>query len=63
MIEQPLILLGNEKQPLSTFLSQINNNELGMAFACGVMFMMPSIFVFLNGEKQLLQGIQHLDMK
>lgn len=63
MIEQPLILLGNQKQPLSTFLSQINSNELGVAFACSVIFMLPPIFIFLKGEKELLQGIQHLDSK
>ncbi|MFX0547844.1 carbohydrate ABC transporter permease [Hathewaya histolytica] len=63
MIEQPLILLGNEKQPLSTFLSQINSKDIGLAFACGVMFMIPAIFVFLKGEKRLLEGIQHLDGK
>ena len=63
MIEQPLILLENGKQPLSTFLSQINNTELGLAFACGVMFMLPSILMFLKGEEELLQGIQHFDMK
>jgi multiple sugar transport system permease protein len=63
MIEQPLILLGDDKQPLSTFLSQINSGELGIAFACGVIFMLPSIFMFLKGENELLEGIQHLDMK
>lgn len=63
MIEQPLILLGDQKQPLSTFLSQINDKEVGVAFACGVMFMLPSMFMFLKGEEELLQGIQHLDMK
>ncbi|WP_234121999.1 carbohydrate ABC transporter permease [Clostridium hydrogenum] len=63
MIEQPLILLGSQKQPLSTFLSQINSNEFGVAFACGVMFMLPPIFMFLKGEEELLKGIQHLDSK
>lgn len=63
MVEQPLILLDNKKQPLSTFLSQINSGEIGIAFACGVIFMLPSIFIFLKGEQQLLEGIQHLDMK
>lgn len=63
MIEQPLILLGDQKQPLSTFLSQINSNEFGVAFACGVMFMLPPIFMFLKGEEELLKGIQHLDSK
>lgn len=63
MIEQPLILLEDKKQPLSIFLSQINQSELKVAFAAGVLFMIPSIFIFLKGEKQLLEGIQHLDLK
>ncbi|AJA48051.1 ABC-type sugar transport system, permease component [Clostridium pasteurianum DSM 525 = ATCC 6013] len=63
MIEQPLILLENTKQPMSIFLSQINETELRVAFAAGVLFMIPSILIFLKGEKQLLEGIQHLDLK
>lgn len=63
MIEQPLILLENPKQPMSIFLSQINQTELRVAFAAGVLFMIPSILIFLKWEKQLLEGIQHLDLK
>jgi multiple sugar transport system permease protein len=63
MIEQPLILLENPKQPMSIFLSQINETELRVAFAAGVLFMIPSMFIFLKGEKQLMEGIQHLDLK
>jgi multiple sugar transport system permease protein len=63
MIEQPLILLENAKQPMSIFLSQINQTELRVAFAAGVLFMIPSILIFLKGEKQLMEGIQHLDLK
>ncbi|MFT8314414.1 MAG: carbohydrate ABC transporter permease [Clostridium sp.] len=63
MIEQPLILLENTKQPMSIFLSQINQTELRVAFAAGVLFMIPSILIFLKGEKELMEGIQHLDLK
>lgn len=64
MIEQPLILLGNEnEQPLSTFLSKINSSQIEIAFACGVLFMIPAVLIYLKGEKELMQGIQHLDMK
>ncbi|SMC27171.1 multiple sugar transport system permease protein [Clostridium acidisoli DSM 12555] len=63
MIEQPLILLPDEKQPLSIFLSQVNQSDIKVAFAAGVLFMIPSIFIFLKGENQLLEGIQHLDLK
>lgn len=63
MIEQPLILLNTDKQPMSTFLSQINQTSLGLAFASGVIFILPSIFIFLKGEKALTEGVQHLDSK
>lgn len=64
MVEQPLIFLENgNMHPLSIFLSNINYSELGVAFACGVIFMVPAILLFLNCEKDLLKGIQHLEIK
>lgn len=63
MIEQPLIFLTDEKQPMSTFLSQINQTSQGVAFAASVLFIIPAILVFLKGEKALLEGIQHIDSK
>lgn len=63
MIEQPLIFLSDEKQPMSTFLSQINQTSQGVAFAASVLFIIPAILIFLKGEKALLEGIQHIDSK
>lgn len=64
MVEQPLIFLENgNMHPLSIFLSTINYSELGVAFACGVIFMVPAILLFLNCEKDLLKGIQNLEIK
>lgn len=64
MIEQPQILLNSESlQPLSTFLSKINSSQIEVAFACDVLFMIPAILIYIKGEKELMQGIQHLDMK
>ena len=58
MVEQPLILLSDsDKYPLSIFLSQINKGEIGLAFAVAVIYMLPSIFVFLYGEEYLVDGI------
>ena len=37
MIEQPLILLSDKEQPMSTFLSQINQTSPGLAFASGAL--------------------------
>lgn len=63
MIEQPLILLGDKEQPLSTYLSQINESFPGLAFASAVVFILPAVFIFLKGENALLEGIQRLDSK
>ena len=64
IVEQPLIFLDDiAKYPLSIYLSQINSSELGLAFACGVLFMLPSLLVFLYGEDYLVEGIQHSGLK
>ena len=63
MVEQPLILLTDERQPMSTFLSKINETSQGVAFAASVLFIIPAILVFLKGEKALLEGIQRIDSK
>ncbi len=58
MVEQPLILLADEeKYPLSIFLSKINNGEIGLAFSVAVIYMIPSLLVFLYGEEYLVDGI------
>lgn len=59
MVEQPLIFLKDESMhPLSIFLSRINDSELGIAFACGILYMAPTLFVFLYGEEYFVEGIQ-----
>jgi multiple sugar transport system permease protein len=61
MVEQPLILLASEEaqalHPLSVFLSQINANDVGLAFAVGVVYMIPALLIFLYGEDYLVEGI------
>lgn len=64
MVEQPLIFLDQERMhPLSIFLSKINQNDIGIAFACGAMYMLPAILVFLYGEEYLFDGIQLSGLK
>jgi len=64
IVEQPLIFLEDiSMYPLSVFLSQINVSELGVAFACGILFMLPALLVFLYGENYLVEGIQHSGLK
>ncbi|MBO5497476.1 MAG: carbohydrate ABC transporter permease [Oscillospiraceae bacterium] len=58
MVEQPLILLQDaDSQPLSVFLSTINEGEIGLAFAMATVYMVPSLLLFLHGEAYLVEGI------
>ena len=60
MVEQPLILLPSaDRQPLSVFLSNINQGEIGLAFAMATVYMLPSLLLFLHGEEYLVEGIAH----
>lgn len=60
MVEQPLILLSDENMhPLSVFLSKINSGDTGLAFAVAVIYMMPSLLMFLYGEDYLVEGITY----
>ncbi len=59
MVEQPLIFLKNENMhPLSIFLSKINEGNLDVAFACGVLYMLPAVLLFLYCENYFIEGIQ-----
>ncbi|MBU5352197.1 carbohydrate ABC transporter permease [Paenibacillus silvae] len=59
MVEQPLIFLDDPfKQPLSVFLSTINQTERGMAFAASMLYMAPMVMVFLYAESNFIEGIQ-----
>ena len=60
MVEQPLILLADsDKYPLSIFLSEINKGEVGLAFAVAVIYMVPTILIYLYGEEYLIEGISY----
>ena len=58
MVEQPLILLSDDQMhPLSVFLSRINADEISLAFAVAVIYMVLPMMVFLYGEEYLVEGI------
>jgi multiple sugar transport system permease protein len=63
MLEKPLIFLDSFKFPLSNFLANSNYTDLGVAFACGIIFMLPTILLYLYVEKDLVEGIQSLELK
>lgn len=54
VVEQPLIYFDNKGMyPLSIALSDISNTDYGVIFACGVMFMIPPLFIFTYGHKDI----------
>lgn len=64
MVEQPLIFLEDPaKYPLSLFLSRINLDEMGVAFAASVVYMIPMLLLFLYAENYFIEGIQHSGIK
>ncbi|EPD82197.1 carbohydrate ABC transporter permease [Paenibacillus sp. HGH0039] len=59
MVEQPLIFLEDSfKQPLSLYLSRINEGARGVAFAASVLYMTPMVLLFLYAESHFIEGIQ-----
>lgn len=62
MVEQPLLFFTDpDKYPLSIFLSKINAQEIGMAFAAASFYMIPSLLMYLYGEEQLVEGVAYQD--
>lgn len=59
MVEQPLVFLDDPfKQPLSVYLSRINEGERGAAFAASVLYMTPMVLLFLYAESYFIEGVQ-----
>lgn len=58
MMEQAMIFLSDtSKWPLSLYFTYFNQ-FIEMAFAASVVFMLPMLLIFMNGEKQLMEGIK-----
>ncbi len=54
VVEQPLIYFDNTAMyPLTIGLSNVKGFDLGIIFACGVMFMIPPLLIYLYGEKDI----------
>ena len=37
----------------------MNTGEVGLAFALAVVYMIPTLLLFLHGEEYLIEGIAH----
>ena len=64
MVEQPLVFLQNStKYPLSIFLANINQADLGISFVCGILAIIPIFFLFLYFKDSLITGIESVKLK
>ena len=58
MVEQPLVFLSDQlKWPLSVYFYGMDQ-FIQVAFAASLVYMIPILLVFGNGEKQLMEGIK-----
>lgn len=59
MVEQPLIFLEDTfKQPLSLYLSHLQQEARGIGFAASMLYMSPMILLFLYAESYFIEGVQ-----
>lgn len=58
IVEQPLIYLKeSSKYPLSLYLSTINENKIGICFACGVVFMIPVMLLYFYFHRDFMKSM------
>jgi multiple sugar transport system permease protein len=58
LIDQAIVFIKSlYKMPLSLYLADIIQNNMGMLFAASSFFALPPVLVFLSGEDHLVNGI------
>jgi len=65
LVEQPLtyLTLRTDLHPLSVVFGQLTGKMTGIEFAGATLFILPSLFVYLIFQDDIMEGIQILDMK
>ncbi|SDW85212.1 carbohydrate ABC transporter permease [Paenibacillus sp. CF384] len=64
MVEQPLIFLDDTfRQPLSVYLSVVQQEARGIGFAASVFYMLPMVLLFLYAESYFIEGVQMSGIK
>nr|WP_256217252.1 carbohydrate ABC transporter permease [Paenibacillus sp. OV219] len=64
MVEQPLIFLEDDfKQPLSVYLSVVQQEARGVGFAASVFYMLPMVLLFIYAESYFIEGVQMSGIK
>lgn len=64
MVEQPMIFLSSQtKFPLSLYLSQITQSNLGIGFACSVVYMILPLLIVIYTQNDLIEGMSINNLK
>ena len=65
VVEQPLTYLSQrvDLYPLSVAFGQLTRNLSGIEFAGATLFILPSLFVYLYFQEDIMEGIQVADIK
>ena len=58
-IDITTVLNDSEAYPLSVFLSRINTEDTGIAFAAATVYMIVPMLMFLYSEDYLVDGISY----
>lgn len=63
MVEQPLVFLNDPLDyPLSVFLSQMNESNVGVLCVCGILAAIPVLLLFFYCEEDLIDSVSNLKM-
>lgn len=58
MVEQPITFLGSREQyPLSVFLASVNESSQAIQSVCGILCLLPVMFLFFYYNEELVEGI------
>lgn len=64
MVEQPMAFLEDTAMyPFSVFLSTMNETNIALSFAGGVLSILPVLLLFLYFQKELLSGLEFMGIK
>lgn len=64
MVEQPIVFLKDAfKYPMAVFLIQISGFEPPLSFACGILSVIPPLYLFLFFQNEMTEGISYSVIK
>ena len=64
LVDQAIVFIKDANaEPLSAYLSRFTESSLDMIFAASAFYMLPTVLIFLYGQKNIVEGIQLSGLK